>query len=169
MAEFTKALPYVLRHEGGWSDDPDDPGGATNFGITQRTARQHGITTKEALRAITPEQVAAIYRKDYWRFDGFDDQRVATKCLDMAANFGLVGAVSKLQRILVSLGAEDDLVDGRCGHWTTMAVNAVDSDKLLTLLAEACAAHYQGRVKAEPSQAKFLKGWLARAAELPCD
>lgn len=161
------ALPYVLKHEGGWSDDPVDPGGATNFGITLATAKRHGITSAEDLERITLEQVEAIYRADYWRFDAVDDQRVATKLFDMAVNMGLGTAVRIAQRIAVDLGADDDLVDGRFGPWTTMALNAVRPEQLLPLLCARSADYYRGIVARRPESVKFLRGWLKRAAEVP--
>ena len=166
MADLARALPFVLRHEGGWSDDAADPGGATNFGITLATAQRHGIMDADALRAITPEQVEAIYRQDYWRFDHVDDQRVATKVFDMAVNMGLRTAVYMVQEALNSLGAslKDD---GRWGPVTEASVNATRPDQLLQLLCDEAADYYRAIVAARPTSAKFLKGWLARAAEVP--
>lgn len=65
---FARCLAVILREEGGWSDDPRDPGGATNHGITLAVYREfYGATrTKADLRAIAPEQVAHIYRARYW-------------------------------------------------------------------------------------------------------
>lgn len=137
-------------------------------GITLSTAQAHGIMTKQALRAITPEQVAAIYRADYWRFDGIDDQRVATKLFDMAVNFGLKTATTMVQRVLVSLGAPEDFVDGRFGAWTRASINSVDPNKMLALLCVASEKRYRAIVATRPESAEFLNGWLRRAGEVPC-
>lgn len=166
MAEFSKALPYALSHEGGWSDDPDDPGGATNFGITLEVAQHHGVQTKEALRAITPEKVSEIYHASYWRFGGIFDQRVATKIFDMGVNFGLRTAVRMAQEIMNSLGAYLQ-VDGIMGPNTESCINAVDPEQLLQLLCMACENRYLAIVDRRPASAKYLKGWLHRALELP--
>ena len=166
MATLAQALPWVLLHEGGWSDDPADPGGATNFGITLVTAQRHGIMTKDELRAITPEQVEAIYRQDYWRFDRVDDQRVATKIFDLCVNVGMHAAVYMVQEALNGLGADlDD--DGRWGPMTQACVNATQPDKLLRLLCGEARDYYMAIVDHRPESAKFLRGWLSRAADLP--
>lgn len=68
-ATFPVALAETLSHEGGWSDHPRDPGGATMMGITLATYRawtKNPAATKAQLRAITRGEVEAIYRKGYW-------------------------------------------------------------------------------------------------------
>jgi lysozyme family protein len=161
MAEFSKALSYALRHEGGWADDPDDPGGATNFGITLRVAQRHGIKDKEALRAISKGEVEKIYEADYWRFGDFNDQRVASKVFDMCVNMGLSQGVKYLQKAL------SVKIDGVCGPATTAAANIRDGGLLLQALIEASMDHYQGIAARRPASAKFLRGWLGRAAGVP--
>lgn len=166
MAHFPTALPWILSYEGGWVDDPDDPGGATNQGITLATAQRHGIMTKEALRNITPSQVASIYRSDYWRFDGVDDQRVATKVFDMAVNFGRKTAVRMVQNALNELGTYL-IPDGLWGPETEAALNAVEPKRVLMLLCRDCADRYRQIAAKRPASAKYLKGWLRRAEALP--
>ncbi len=166
MATLAQALPWVLRHEGGWSDDPADPGGATNFGIALATAQRHGIATADDLRQITDEKVAEIYRADYWRFNGLTDQRVATKIFDLAVNMGLRTAVRLVQGCLNGLDAGLD-EDGIWGPVTENTVNAVAPDRMLQLLCQEAAEHYQAIAQNRPDSRKFLKGWLARAAGLP--
>jgi lysozyme family protein len=161
MADFQKALAYTLKHEGGWSDDPADPGGATMQGITLATARNYGIETREALRAISQEKVAEIYGAGYWLFGQVDDQRVATKLFDMAVNMGAAAAVKILQ--LAVLAAPD----GKWGPKTLAATNAADPKVLLAALCRGSAERYRAIVEKRPASAKFLKGWLRRAAGVP--
>jgi type VI secretion system secreted protein VgrG len=167
MADFLTALAYTLKHEGGWSNDPDDPGGATNHGITLKTAQRHGIMTKAALREITQQQVAMIYRTDYWRFDGLDDQRVATKIFDMGVNIGLKKAIEYLQTVLVWTGTENLAIDGLPGALTIAAANATNPQTLLDQLCIKQEKHYLSIVERRPASKKFLKGWLRRAKEIP--
>jgi type VI secretion system secreted protein VgrG len=166
MADFTTALRYTLRHEGGWVDHPDDPGGATNFGITLATAKSHGISTAQALRGITQGQVAAIYKSDYWFFDGIASQRVATKVFDMAVNIGPKMAIKYLQGILVVFG-ETLAVDGVFGPVTEAATNRCKPDELLDRLCRVSEAHYSAIVAKRPKSAKFLSGWIKRARGVP--
>ena len=135
-------------------------------GITLAVAQRHGIATADDLRQITDEKVAEIYRADYWRFDGVDDQRVATKIFDLVVNVGMHAAVYMVQEALNGLGADlDD--DGHWGPKTQESVNATRPDTLLPLLCEEAADYYHAIVAHRPQSEKFLKGWLARAHEVP--
>jgi lysozyme family protein len=84
MANPDIAIALVLKHEGGLSEDPADPGGLTNFGISQRAYPHLDI------KALTKEEAAAIYRQDYWtpKMAALDDQRLANCVLDCAVNQG---------------------------------------------------------------------------------
>lgn len=62
--DFETAIDHVLRFEGGYSDHPSDPGGITNYGITQRTAQAHGYMG--SMKSIPMHIVRDIYRKSYW-------------------------------------------------------------------------------------------------------
>lgn len=171
MAELSKALSYVLAHEGGFSNDPDDPGGATNFGIIQKTLdawneKHHEAGFPASVRELTVDQAAEIYRANYWRFDGLDDQRVATKLFDMVVNMGMIAAVKLTQEALNDLGAGLTL-DGRYGPRTEATINYVAPESMLQLLCAASADHYQALAAWRPASQKFLKGWLKRAAEVP--
>jgi len=166
MATFIKALVYTLRHEGGWSNDPDDPGGATNCGITLETAKKHGILTEAALKGITQAQITAIYKSDYWRFDGIQDQRVATKLFDMAVNMGRARAVRYLQSVLNEAGT-NLRIDGIYGPLTEAATNALSPRYLLAELCRISEEHYLALIERRPSLSKFRKGWLARAKAVP--
>lgn len=167
MASFDDALAFVLPHEGGWSDNPNDPGGPTNHGITLRTAQLRlGISSPEELKEITPQQVADIYRADYWRFGAVTDQRIASKLLDLAVNLGLKTAVMIAQRALGAVG-DAVMVDGVWGPATQKAANSVDAAELLEALCKAAAAHYEGLASANPRLAVFLHGWIARAYDIP--
>lgn len=186
MATFSAALPYILRHEGGWSKDKDDPGGATNFGITLNVLRglgrdadldgdgitgdldldHDGDVDEDDLKRMTPELAGLIYQRNYWRFDGVYDQRVATKACDMAVNMGVKAAVRLIQEELNDLGA-GLTTDGLYGAKTEATLNAVHPDRMLNLLCMVSADHYRAVVAKRPTSQKFLRGWLARAAEVP--
>jgi lysozyme family protein len=69
MTDFDKSLRFVLKNEGGFVDDPDDPGGATNFGITQRIYdgyRNHLGLLRQTVGKITDDEVKKIYEQQYW-------------------------------------------------------------------------------------------------------
>jgi type VI secretion system secreted protein VgrG len=166
MADFDEALEYVLKNEGGWSDDPDDPGGATNYGITLAVAQRHGIESAEELRDMPKSKAAEIYKKDYWRFGDFIDQRLATKVFDIAVNMGMGPAVQILQCVLTIWGADVD-IDGKLGPKTVGAANRAGADRVLLALAFALAGDYRRLAQMRPASRKFLRGWLRRARRLP--
>ena len=166
MANFEQALKYTLKNEGGWSNHPDDPGGATNHGITLKTAQRHGIHTAEELKAITPEKVANIYKADYWRFGGIKDQNTATKLFDMSVNMGTATAVKLLQSVL-NIAKANLKIDGIFGPKTEAAVNSMDFDVLLEALCVWSVYHYCSIVERRPASQVFLRGWLHRANATP--
>lgn len=154
MALFEKAIGYVLENEGGFSDDPNDRGGPTKYGITEAEATNHGYE----VRALTIEQAKAIYVSDYWRFDDVADQRIATKLFDMAVNMGQRTAAKIAQRLC------GVVLDGVIGPNTVAAING----KLtLDMLRDACVIRYAHIVAADPTQARFIVDWMGRALKVP--
>ena len=76
--------------EGGYSDDPDDRGGKTKFGITEATARRLGY--KGDMKDLTLDQAKKLYYDHYWKcwnYDKIEDERIATEMFDQAVNMGL--------------------------------------------------------------------------------
>lgn len=166
MADFKKALAYVLLNEGGWSKDNDDPGGATSRGITLQTAKHFGIDTEEKLKNLRQFEIENIYKKGYWRFDNIQDQVVATKLMDMCVNFGFKTAIKLLQVELNGLGFRL-IVDGIYGPQTESALNQSDQIKLALCLCFASKERYLQLVRSNSSLNKFLNGWINRAVRLP--
>ena len=88
MTDFDRALAFVLKWEGGYTNDPDDPGGETNFGISKRAY------PRENIRAMTRERAAELYRRDYWTPAGCEGKPfpLALMLFDTAVNCGTVSA-----------------------------------------------------------------------------
>lgn len=92
--DFEKALEFVLAREGGYVNDPDDLGGATNKGITQSTynswLKSNGKASKD-VKNITDAEVKEIYYKNYWLAAGCDKMtsKFAVVCFDTAVNMGV--------------------------------------------------------------------------------
>ena len=172
MAEFKKALPFMLVHEGGECDVPGDLGGHTKFGITQVSLDRFNQAHPDMafplnVHDLTVENAEVFYRiAGYWKFDGVHDQAVATKIFDLGVNWGVGAVVKTVQSILNTLGAGLQ-VDGGWGPRTEASVNAVDPGKMMNLICIAAAARYRSIVTANPTQAKFLNGWLKRAEDIP--
>jgi lysozyme family protein len=166
MADFGPALDFLLPHEGGYSNNPSDKGGETNFGITKATAARHGYTGP--MVDLTAEQAGAIYAAEYWPgLEQVENQAVASKILDLRVNFGVAGGNRLAQQAANVLVDPPTAVDGRWGPDTVATINAADPSALLDELANAAAARYQAIVDADPSQETFLRGWMRRALDIP--
>jgi len=172
MADFGLALPITLQFEGGYSNNPNDPGGETNHGITmavfQHTAHHLlGIDPTSAnLQALTPAQAGIIYKAMYWEPIKADvyPQDLANIVFDFYVNAG-THATSLLQRTLNTLGTTPPLVvDGGIGPATLAALAALPTDDVYNAYKQGRIDYYTALGKAYPT---FLKGWLARADAFP--
>ena len=182
MADFLPALRVLLLHEGGFVDDPNDHGGVTNFGISVKVIVPHfGLTADDlgipdlssaSIRSMSLDSAIEVYRKHYWLAEGYGqlvDQDVATKVFDSAVNFTPRAQVRfnrghlLLQKALCDLGAEIEL-DGIFGGQTLQAANKTDPQLLLREFCATLSDWYRAIVKADPTQARFLAGWLKRAS-----
>ena len=153
---FETCLPIIIASEGGFVDDPADPGGATKLGITQATlsswlGRPASIADVEAL---TPAAVAPIYRARYWNpaHAGDCPPGVDLMVFDESANQGVGRALASLQS---ALGVA---ADGAFGPATQAALAAADPGRLVRAIAANREAHY----RALPTFPRFGRGWLAR-------
>jgi lysozyme family protein len=154
MALFELAAEKTLANEGGFVDDPMDKGGATNFGLSQRSYPTLNI------KELTKEEALAIYKRDFWKYDDVLDQRIADKIFDMAFNMGHA-AIFLLQEIVLQVVRPD----GIWGPVTEDAVNRMDPNALLTAYHAKLEQHYRNIVLAKPEEMKFLDGWLWRAKQ----
>lgn len=152
MADFKIAVLLTLKHEGGYVDDPLDPGGRTNMGITQKDLPDIDI------RTLTVAQAVAYYSANYWKalYSQINDQSIANKLFDLGVLFGVRTAVKYLQ-IAVNTG-----VDGSFGPTTLDAVNQADSVSLLQDYKTALIQRAESLVVTNPKLQKFLKGWTSR-------
>jgi lysozyme family protein len=161
--EFLTAVERVLANEGGYSLNPADPGGATNFGIS---ARAHpGL----AVAALTRDAAVEIYWREWWLRYGFArlPAAAAAKTFDLAVNMGAGNAIECLQRALRACGLPVP-EDGVIGPATAAQAARAEPAVLMAALRSELAAHYR-LVAAKANQEdrghenKFIKGWLIRA------
>ncbi len=157
---FARSLALVLKSEGGWSDNPKDPGGATMKGVTLANFRRYvkADATKDDLRHITDAQVATVYRRFYWDAvagaelpDGVD-----YAVFDFAVNSGPSRAIKFLQGILGTLQ------DGRIGPATVKAANAKKPDVMINALCDARLEFLKGL----KTWGEFGKGWSSRVSSV---
>jgi lysozyme family protein len=155
------SLPFIMSWEGGFVDDPDDPGGRTNKGITQATydrwRTRQGQPARD-VKVIGDDEVQAIYEAFYW---------IPARCnllrrkldliqFDTAVNMGTNRAVRILQ---TALGCG---VDGVFGRETQDAAGACDVGSAMIAHCDIREGIYRRLPERNPKLKKFLKGWLNR-------
>lgn len=161
---FRRALEHVLESEGGYVDHPDDPGGATNMGITRKTlARWRQVSPwwalpKSAVRDLEDSEAAQIYRSRYWSASGANrmPRGIALALFDFAVNSGVGRAARGLQKIL---GVKRD---GIVGPLTLAALRAfIDATGEPALVDRLCDDRL-GFLRRLTTFAIFGRGWLRR-------
>ena len=149
--------------EGGYGDDPADPGGPTNHGITLaelaawrhlRLDESNAAAMQDELKRITADEVRAIYLQNYWRPSGADSLPAGLGLMhfDAAVNQGVGTAIRLLQR------AVDTSPDGEFGPLTAAAAVAAPIPSTLARYADLRRARYRSLA----GFARFGRGWLSR-------
>jgi len=176
MADFDIAIATVIEHEGGFVDHPDDPGGATNYGISLRFLQSEygldfdldsdGDLDADDIKKMTMEQAIAIYHEKWW--DKYDygrigNQLIATKVFDLAVNMGAKQAHKLMQRACLACGRVDIKEDGVLGPATVGAINLLPAIALQASLRSEAAGYYRLIAAQHPDFSAFISGWLRRA------
>jgi lysozyme family protein len=161
MDLFNKCLAVILKNEGGYSNHPNDPGKATNYGVTQMVydnyRKINGEPTQD-VRDISDEEVYDIYLTAYWipmNLTGIVNEELILQIFDMGVNAGIRTAIKLIQRIV------DVKDDGIIGKKTTAAINSFPED-LVSFYKHERDVYYHVIVEKNPKLAVFLNGWLNR-------
>lgn len=158
---WERSFDLVLKSEGGYSNDNADHGGETNLGVTRANWGDYmGRPIKDGeMRALTRDMVKPFYKLRYWDKVRGDDlpTGVDYAVFDFAVNAGPGRAAKFLQR---AVGTTDD---GIIGPATLAAVAKLPPSTVIDRFNEAKVAFYRSLVARDPSQRKFIVGWLARA------
>jgi len=169
-----KVIDAIIEREGGYVDDPQDSGGRTKFGITQRVARAHGY--KKEMRHFPRAMAEEIYAKKYWDSLCLDSvvvfsESVAEELADTAVNMGVGRAARFLQRSLNVLNDRerryaDVRVDGQIGPKTMAALRAYFLQRgtegeavLYTMLNALQGAFYVTLAERREKDQRFVWGW----------
>lgn len=166
----------ILAKEGGYVNHPSDPGGATNWGITQRVARANGY--QGDMRQLTKLQARTIYRREYVEKPGFLgiaelDPLVASEVIDSGVNAGQSRAATWFQQSLNVLNRrqvdyKDVSDDGKIGPRTLAAFNALRAKRgalgarrlMLKCLNGLQFMHYYSLAKGNTKFEDFMVGWV---------
>jgi lysozyme family protein len=182
MRDIAELASEIIAREGGYVDDPDDPGGATNFGVTIHTMRRLGMDlTRDGVvdvldvRALTRGQAVTLFLGHYYERPGIArlPESLQASVFDMYVNAG-ANAVKILQRLLREMGQGIE-VDGLIGPQTVAAAEAAAKaapDHIADAYGIARRNYYLSLADARPSSRKFARsraggkgGWIKRAEE----
>lgn len=175
MTFFHEYISEIMQIEGGYSDDKEDSGGKTKYGITQELAREYGYTGNMAL--LSPAMARQIYREEFWDALKLDEierlcPSIVKELLDTGVNQGVNRSGNYLQSSLNALNrCEKDYkdldVDGFIGRLTLAALRSYlfrrgSQGELVLLRALNClqGAHYIELSQERPKDEKFVFGWL---------
>lgn len=185
MADFNKAFQITLAHEGGYSNDPNDPGGETIFGVARKKNPSWEAWSlldnfkkdklnfpKNALvDSSIQSHVKALYKKNYWDIhllDKINSQEIANELFDTGINQGTGKAASFLLLALdlLNQGAKDyaDVsADGVVNDPDIAVTNAHKRPQnILKTLNGLQFMHYYTITKANPKFEEYFNGWLNR-------
>src|ERR1017187_1693702 len=183
MADLNIALITLFKQEGLFSDDKNDPGGATNYGISLRWLKSisaiddHGILTGDLnhdgfvnvadIRSLTKQAAADLYKKYWWNQFGYGiitDQFIANKILSASVNMGGEQAARIAQRAVWSIldyKKIDD--DGVLGPKSFSMINVCPAAQLLSAIKSEMAAIYRMIIAHNPNSQEYANGWFNRA------
>ena len=175
MSDFSIAILPLLKHEGGWVDDPNDSGGETAWGISMKWIQSQGLQPQDldlpdfdpgCLHALTLDKAKELYRKYFWdpnKYDQLSDQRVANKIFDMCVNMGAHQAHLLAQRACVSCN-HSTVIDGILGPNSIATINSIKPEEFIAALILKQRAFYYSLAAKNPKLQVFLGGWLKRSS-----
>lgn len=182
MHSVTEIAKAIVAREGGYVNDPDDPGGATKYGVTLGTMQRLGLdltrdgrVTSADVRRLSREQAVDIFLRDYYERPGIGrlPECLRASVFDMYVNAG-ANAVKILQRLLGDLGyplTDDGVIGPLTARAAEMAAAAMP-DTLADAYGIARRNYYYALADARPASRKFVLtrvggkgGWITRAEE----
>ena len=157
LTKFDEIIEVVLHHEGGYVNDPKDPGGETNFGVAKRSHPDVDI------KNLTKEGAKEIYKEVYWDKNKVESLSEDLRHIyfDMCVNQGRGRAVKILQQSANAKGA-DLKVDGGMGPKTIASMDGVELQRVRAYRVK----YYADLVTRKPDLERFYFGWFRRALEV---
>lgn len=169
MADVNKLVPHILKWEGGFVNDPDDLGGATNKGVTFKTYKLYRnrkglpIPSVGDLKRLSNDEFTDILKTMFWdacRTDEINSQSVANAIVDWAWHSGTTTAAKEIQRVL---GVK---ADGIIGNITLSAINSQSPLPLFGKIKAARVKYIERICKSRPENQKYYRGWMNRINDL---
>jgi lysozyme family protein len=179
MADFSKAYQLIIANEGGYVNDPDDPGGETYKGIARkyhpewlgwviidekkRLGKLQKAISESEEKEISNQlefEVREFYLEEFWvkcRCNFLTNQKVSESIFDFAVNAGIHVSIELAQKVV---GVKQDGVNGPL---TTAAINTFDPDHFVAAFAVEKIRRYDAIVTKRPISGKYFRGWVRRA------
>lgn len=177
MHAVDSMIKDILRREGGFVDDPNDRGGTTNHGISLRYAKGVGLDLDgdgdvdgDDIRLVTPDMAFDLYRDDFFvspRINRLPEE-IQPQVFDIAVNSGPPRAIMIVQKVINMAGFGPTDVDGVIGPDTVRRAKLAQEDGgnlFNNAIMHERVRFYHALVKSDPTQERFLVGWLNRAKE----
>jgi len=174
MSDFNLSIGVILKFEGGWVNNPVDPGGETNWGISMLMVRREGMTPAElgipdfnpgSMKLMTVDTAKKIYKKFFWdkfQYEKIYNQNVATKIFDVGVNCG-PGRSHRMAQKAANQCGQSLKEDGILGPNSFAGINACDPALFLKAMAAEQLAYYTALVMAKPALRIFLNNWTRRS------
>ena len=155
--KFSEAIEIVLKHEGGYVNSKDDPGGETNYGISKRSFPKYDI------KNLTEEDAKDIYKRHYWDVSKADKVKDELRLdyFDMCVNMGQRTAVKCLQKATNNAPGMKIAVDGRIGPNTIKESKRVGVNRLRSFRV----LYYAKLIMKKPTLEKYYYGWFKRSLQ----
>ncbi len=170
---FPKAYDVILKHEGGYSNDPDDKGKATKYGISLSFLEAEkldidgdGDVDIDDIKAITSSKSKDIYYNVFWKrnqYDKIEKEDVAIKIMDTSVNVGSSRCHKILKNSLNEIMLDRIKVDGIMDDETIEIINLIEPSLLLNEFRKEQADFYQSLINKTPKYKKYRTGWMNRA------
>ena len=154
---FEEIIGVVLEHEGGYVNDPKDPGGETKYGVSKRAY------PNEDIKNLTEEGAKDIYRRDYWERYRCAELPESLRHIyfDMCVNMG-AGRATKIMQETANAKGANLKIDGGMGPMTVGAMKNVELERVRAYRVK----YYATLIERKPSLAKFYFGWFKRSLEV---
>jgi lysozyme family protein len=166
--DLDEALEYLLEEEGGWSNHPLDRGGATMYGITQRTYnawRDKKKRKRQTVRSITKQEAKELYQKEYWEAASCDKLPwpISYLTFDAAVNSGVSRAVKWTQ---TGLRVQADGIVGSATVAKASSVLDEGDGRAILDIVDQRVSFLANLIRSKESQQAFLLGWWRRTLRI---